>query len=182
MSPTQSKATPKASSKGKSKAAATATHTEDVQASHAPLLIPTPPPPPPPATPASPVVYEDISAIADPDPNTEGTLTKAELSALLVDHLGINRRNAKTMVDTFFELMSDTLIRGEELKLSGFGNFQVRAKNERPGRNPRTGEPVAITPRHVVTFHASAILKDMAQHSTLVPQATPRLPLGSERG
>lgn len=181
MSPTQSKATSKASSKGKgkSKAAATATHTEDVQASHAPLLIP--PPPPPPATPASPVVYEDISAIADPDPNTEGTLTKAELSALLVDHLGINRRNAKTMVDTFFELMSDTLIRGEELKLSGFGNFQVRAKNERPGRNPRTGEPVAITPRHVVTFHASAILKEMAQHSTLVPQAT-RLPLESKRG
>lgn len=159
MSPTQSKATPKANSKGKSKATATTPHTDDVQ--------------------VGPVVREDISDIENP--STEGTLTKAELSALLVDELGINRRNAKTMVDTFFELMSETLIRGEELKLSGFGNFQVRAKNERPGRNPRTGEPVAITPRHVVTFHASAILKDMAQHSTLVPQAT-RLPLESKRG
>lgn len=159
MSPTQSKATPKANSRGKATAATATTHADEVQASS--------------------VVREDISDIEAP--GTEGTLTKAELSALLVDQLGINRRNAKTMVDTFFELMSETLIRGEELKLSGFGNFQVRAKNERPGRNPRTGEPVAITPRHVVTFHASAILKDMAQHSTLVPPAS-HLPLESKRG
>jgi integration host factor subunit alpha len=101
------------------------------------------------------------------------TLTKAHLVALLVDRLNIGRRESKEMVDTFFEIMSDTLIQGENLKLSGFGNFHVRSKGQRPGRNPRTGQAVAITPRHVVTFHASAKLKEEAQDCV---DLCPRLP------
>jgi integration host factor subunit alpha len=97
------------------------------------------------------------------------TLTKAHLVALLVNRLNIGRREAKDMVDTFFEIMSDTLIKGEDLKLSGFGNFHVRSKGQRPGRNPRTGQAVAITPRHVVTFHASAKLKEEAQDCVDLP-------------
>lgn len=107
---------------------------------------------------------ELVHLIAENTIDTDAnTLTKAHLVALLVDRLGIGRREAKDMVDTFFEIMSDTLTKGEDLKLSGFGNFHVRSKGQRPGRNPRTGQAVAITPRHVVTFHASAKLKEEAQ-------------------
>lgn len=91
------------------------------------------------------------------------TLTKAELSDLLFERLGLNKRESKDMVDSFFELVSSCLIQGEEVKLTGFGNFQVRSKSPRPGRNPRTGELVPITARHVVTFHASVKLKAVIQ-------------------
>ena len=107
------------------------------------------------------ISHPELATLAEDDESASTeTLTKAQLAALLVNRLNVNRRDAKDMVDSFFEIMSDTLIQGEDLKLSGFGNFHVRSKGERPGRNPRTGQAVAITPRQVVTFHASAKLKE----------------------
>jgi integration host factor subunit alpha len=87
------------------------------------------------------------------------TLTKAELSDLLFKEVGLNKREAKDMVEAFFEEVRDALERGEGVKLSGFGNFQLRDKPQRPGRNPKTGEEIPITARRVVTFHASQRLK-----------------------
>ena len=94
-------------------------------------------------------------------PNDRGnkTMTKAELAEALFDRLGLNKREAKDMVDGFFDEIRPALERGESVKLSGFGNFQLRDKPTRPGRNPKTGEEIAITARRVVTFHASQKLK-----------------------
>ena len=89
------------------------------------------------------------------------TLTKAELAELLFEQVGLNKREAKDMVETFFDEIRDALERGEAVKLSGFGNFQLRDKPQRPGRNPKTGEEIPITARRVVTFHASQKLKTM---------------------
>lgn len=91
------------------------------------------------------------------------TLTKAELAEMLFERVGLNKREAKDMVETFFEEIRFALERGEAVKLSGFGNFQVREKPQRPGRNPKTGEEVPITARRVVTFHASQKLKSMVE-------------------
>lgn len=91
------------------------------------------------------------------------TLTKAELSELLFEKLGLNKREAKDMVEAFFELTSANLVAGREVKLSGFGNFGLRMKAARPGRNPRTGELIPIEARQVVTFHASQKLKATVQ-------------------
>ena len=88
------------------------------------------------------------------------TLTKAELADLLTETVGLNKREAKDMVDRFFEEIRAVLETGESVKLSGFGNFQLRDKPQRPGRNPKTGEDVPIAARRVVTFHASQKLKD----------------------
>ncbi len=96
-------------------------------------------------------------------------LTKARLSEILFEQIGLNKRESKEMVDAFFELISETLVEGQEVKISGFGNFQVRAKAPRPGRNPRTGEVVAIESRRVVTFHASPKLKEAVQSGLLAP-------------
>lgn len=87
-------------------------------------------------------------------------LTKAHLADRLFEQIGLNKREAKDMVDAFFDLMAERLVKGEEVKISGFGNFQVRRKSPRPGRNPRTGEVIAIEARQVVTFHASQKFKD----------------------
>lgn len=87
------------------------------------------------------------------------TLTKAELADLLFEQVGFNKREAKDMVESFFEEVRTALERGEGVKLSGFGNFQLRDKPQRPGRNPKTGEEIPITARRVVTFHASQKLK-----------------------
>ena len=87
------------------------------------------------------------------------TLTKAELADLMFEKVGLNKREAKDMVESFFEEIRIALERGEMVKLSGFGNFQLRDKPTRPGRNPKTGEEIAITARRVVTFHASQKLK-----------------------
>ena len=92
------------------------------------------------------------------------TLTKAELAEMLFDRVGLNKREAKDIVDTFFEEIRDALARGEPVKLSGFGNFQVRHKPPRPGRNPKTGETIPIAARRVVTFHASQKLKGAEEH------------------
>ena len=87
------------------------------------------------------------------------TLTKAELVDLLVGKVGLNKREARDMVDAFFEEISAALEKGNGVKLSNFGNFDLREKLQRPGRNPKTGELVPISARRVVTFHASAKLK-----------------------
>src|SRR5438876_3291582 len=83
------------------------------------------------------------------------TLTKAELADLLFEKVGLNKREAKDMVEAFFEEIRGALERGESVKLSGFGNFQLRDKPQRPGRNPKTGEEIPISARRVVTFHAA---------------------------
>jgi integration host factor subunit alpha len=89
------------------------------------------------------------------------TLTKADLADLLFEKVGLNKREAKDMVESFFEEVRKALEDGEGVKLSGFGNFQLRDKPQRPGRNPKTGEEIPITARRVVTFHASQKLKAM---------------------
>ena len=86
-------------------------------------------------------------------------LTKAEMAERLFENVGLNKREAKEFVDAFFEVVREALERGEQVKLSGFGNFDLRRKNQRPGRNPKTGEEIPITARRVVTFHASQKLK-----------------------
>lgn len=91
--------------------------------------------------------------------NPDRTLTKAELAELLFQNVGLNKREARDIVDAFFEEIRESLARGEEVKLSGFGNFQVRDKPPRPGRNPKTGEVIPIAARRVVTFHASQKLR-----------------------
>jgi len=91
------------------------------------------------------------------------TLTKADLADLLFEKVGLNKREAKDMVESFFEEVRIALEGGEGVKLSGFGNFQLRDKPQRPGRNPKTGEEIPITARRVVTFHASQKLKAMVE-------------------
>ena len=91
------------------------------------------------------------------------TLTKAELAELLFERLGLNKRESKDMVEAFFDIIHSTLVNGSDVKLSGFGNFNIRRKAPRPGRNPRTGEAIPIKARNVVTFHASHKLKGVVQ-------------------
>ena len=91
------------------------------------------------------------------------TLTKAELAELLFERIGLNKRESKDMVDAFFEQIHGTLVGGSDVKLSGFGNFSIRRKAPRPGRNPRTGEAIPIKARNVVTFHASHKLKGVVR-------------------
>lgn len=93
------------------------------------------------------------------------TLTKADLAEQLYEKVGLNNREAKEMVETFFKEISDCLERGEEVKLAGFGVFNMRDKPERPGRNPKTGEEIPISARRVVTFHASSCLKNAVDSS-----------------
>ncbi len=91
------------------------------------------------------------------------TLTKADLAELLFERLGLNKRESKDMVEAFFEIIHTTLVAGSDVKMSGFGNFNIRRKAPRPGRNPRTGEAIPIKARNVVTFHASHKLKGVVQ-------------------
>jgi len=90
-------------------------------------------------------------------------LTKADMAERLFEDLGLNKREAKELVEAFFEEIRGALERGESVKLSGFGNFQLRDKPQRPGRNPKTGEEIPISARRVVTFHASQKLKAMVE-------------------
>lgn len=82
------------------------------------------------------------------------TLTKAEMAEHLSEQTSLNRREAKVMVEQFFDEISQALIDGQQVKLSGFGNFELRDKKERPGRNPKTNEDIPIKARRVVTFRA----------------------------
>jgi integration host factor subunit alpha len=86
-------------------------------------------------------------------------LTKADMVDKLFDELGLNKREAKEIVEMFFEEVRATLERGEQVKLSGFGNFALRNKSMRPGRNPKTGKEIPITARRVVTFRSGQKLK-----------------------
>ena len=94
------------------------------------------------------------------------TLTKADLAELLFEKVGLNKREAKDIVESFFDEIRNALEQGDIVKLSGFGNFQCREKPQRPGRNPKTGEEIPITARRVVTFHASSKLKEQIQGSS----------------
>ena len=93
------------------------------------------------------------------------TLTKAELVDLLFEKVGLNKREAKEIVEEFFLEICAQLELSESVKLSDFGNFQLRDKKQRPGRNPKTGESVPISARRVVTFHPSPKLKGMVEKS-----------------
>ena len=86
-------------------------------------------------------------------------LTKASLAEMLFDELGLNKREPKEFVEQFFEQVRIALENGEDVKLSGFGNFILRSKSERPGRNPKTGEEIPISARRVVTFRPGQKLK-----------------------
>jgi len=90
-------------------------------------------------------------------------LTKAQLADLLFEQIGLNKRESKDMIDAFFDLISQSLVEGQDVKISSFGNFQIRTKAPRPGRNPRTGEAIPIETRRAVTFHASHKLKEQIQ-------------------
>lgn len=86
-------------------------------------------------------------------------LTKADMAERLFDELGLNKREAKEMVELFFEEIRQSLEHGQQVKLSGFGNFDLREKSQRPGRNPKTGEEIPISARRVVTFRPGQKLK-----------------------
>lgn len=92
-------------------------------------------------------------------------LTKAEISEHLFNVVGLNKREAKDLVEIFFEEIRNSLESGEPVKLSGFGNFNLRDKNQRPGRNPKTGEEIPITARRVVTFKAGHKLKSRVERN-----------------
>ncbi|MDX9741067.1 MAG: integration host factor subunit alpha [Gammaproteobacteria bacterium] len=86
-------------------------------------------------------------------------LTKADMAERLFEEFGLNKREAKDLVEMFFEEIRNALESGQQVKLSGFGNFNLRHKNQRPGRNPKTGEEIPITARRVVSFHPGQKLK-----------------------
>jgi integration host factor subunit alpha len=98
-------------------------------------------------------------------------LTKAQLAELLFEQIGLNKRESKDMIDAFFDLIATSLVEGSDVKVTGFGNFQIRTKAPRPGRNPRTGEAIPIEARRVVTFHASQKLKEQIQDQSPVKTA-----------
>ena len=86
-------------------------------------------------------------------------LTKADMAERLFEELGLNKREAKELVEMFFKEVRDALENGQQVKLSGFGNFDLRDKKQRPGRNPKTGQEIPITARRVVTFRPGQKLK-----------------------
>jgi integration host factor subunit alpha len=100
-------------------------------------------------------------AVNEPEiePKVLDTLTKADIASLLYQRMGINKRESRELVEAFFEEIRQELWAGRDVKISGFGNFEVRRKTSRPGRNPRTGELVPIAARTVVSFHPSLKLK-----------------------
>ena len=93
-------------------------------------------------------------------------LTKFDIVKSLNDEIGLNKREAKELVDSFFDNIKKLLSQGQEVKLSGFGNFQLKDKSSRPGRNPRTGDDVEITARRVVTFKSGQKLKESVKKLT----------------
>ena len=107
-----------------------------------------------------------------PETSGSSTLNKAGLAEVLMQHFDIDRPTAKGFVEGFFELISEHLVRGDTIKIPGLGNFSVRDKVARPGRNLKTGETVIITERRVVTFHPSGTLNARVTEN-LVPQSGP---------
>lgn len=99
-------------------------------------------------------------------------MTKAEIVQALYGKVGgFSRKESAELVDLVFEMMKETLGRGEKIKVSGFGNFVLRDKRQRPGRNPQTGKPISITERRVLTFKASQILKQILNQRLAGPAA-----------
>ncbi|AIK91245.1 integration host factor subunit alpha [Glaesserella parasuis] len=92
-------------------------------------------------------------------------LTKIEIAENLVERCGLDKRIAKQFVEDFFEEIRRSLENGEEVKLSGFGNFTVRDKKARPGRNPKTGEDIAVSARRVVVFKAGQKLRERVENA-----------------
>lgn len=90
-------------------------------------------------------------------------LTKAEMAERLFENVGLNKREAKEFVDAFFDALREALEAGRQVKLSGFGNFDLRRKNQRPGRNPKTGVEIPISARTVVTFRPGQKLKERVE-------------------
>ena len=88
-----------------------------------------------------------------------GALTKADLAEMLFDDLGLNKREAREIVEMFYSEICSALESNDQVKLSGFGNFELRDKKSRPGRNPKTGEDIPISARRVVTFKPGQKLK-----------------------
>jgi len=101
------------------------------------------------------------------------TLTKNDMLERVLDTIDIDRRDAKQLVENFFAEIKDSLIRGEAVKLSGFGNFDLRDKSERPGRNPKTGEEIPISARRVVTFKSGQKLRAMVDGYSGQPETDP---------
>ncbi len=93
------------------------------------------------------------------------TLTRADLAEAVYSNVGLSRTESAELVERILELISDALVEGESVKLSSFGSFQVRSKNERIGRNPKTGEEVPILPRRVLIFKPSNVLKSKINKS-----------------
>ena len=87
-------------------------------------------------------------------------LTKAQLADLLYQQIGLNKRESKDMIEAFFDLITQSLVDGNDVKISGFGNFQIRTKAARPGRNPRTGESVDVRAKHVPFFKSGKELRE----------------------
>ncbi len=91
---------------------------------------------------------------------SDKTLTRMDLSEAVFREVGLSRNESADLVETVLELMSSALVRGEQVKISSFGTFSVRDKNARVGRNPKTGEEAPITPRRVLTFRPSHLMKE----------------------
>src|SRR5580700_697387 len=99
-------------------------------------------------------------------------MTKAEIVQALYSKVGgFSRKESAELVDLVFEMMKETLGRGEKIKVSGFGNFVLRDKRQRPGRNPQTGQPIRISERRVLTFKASQILKQVLNQRAIASAA-----------
>ena len=98
-----------------------------------------------------------------------GALTRADLAEAVHTEVGLTRQDCADLVERTLEIIAEALQRGEAVKLSGFGVFQVRDKRARMGRNPKTGEPAAIDPRRVITFRASQVLKAKVEDAHLDP-------------
>ncbi len=99
------------------------------------------------------------------------SFTKASIIDLICEKVGLPKKDATDIVELFFETMKDTLARGENLKISGFGSFIVRDKKARLGRNPQTGESMEITARRVVTMKASQVLRDALKNAPVSPKS-----------
>lgn len=91
---------------------------------------------------------------------SKGTLTRADLTEAVYEEVGLSRNESSTLVESVLDEISDCLVQGENVKISSFGSFQVRHKNGRIGRNPKTGEEVPIEPRRVLVFRPSQVMKD----------------------
>ena len=112
-------------------------------------------------------------------------MTKAEIVQALYSKVGgFSRKESAELVDLVFEMMKETLGRGEKIKVSGFGNFVLRDKRQRPGRNPQTGQPINISERRVLTFKASQILKQALNHrsSSIGPNGSGAAMAATSRG